>query len=168
MILPIVTIPNPVLNQTAVPVGVFDDTLRAFVADMIETMQNAQGVGLAAPQVGKPVSLVVIGNEDTKADADRFPFQAFINPRITWHSTRKVPYPEGCLSIPGIEADIHRPDRIRVKAVNEYGEPFRVEASGLQARVLQHEIDHLKGILFTSYVPKKSWRTRDLVDYPTL
>ncbi|MCC2631681.1 MAG: peptide deformylase [Patescibacteria group bacterium] len=167
MILPIYTEPNPILHQVAEPVAVFDEELQQLISDMRETMRNARGVGLAAPQVGKSISLCIIEQPDEDPEYD-IPLIVLINPRITWKSTRKVKMEEGCLSMPGLEGPVMRPDRIRVKAKDETGEPIEIEAEGYLARVIQHEIDHLNGILFTSYVEKKRLKQHPPLDYPRL
>jgi peptide deformylase len=134
---------------------------------MRETMHNAQGIGLAAPQGGKSVALCIVEMEDEDQD-DAIPFLAMANPRITWKGLRQVSMEEGCLSIPGLYGQVRRPQRIRVKYQDLTGAKQELEASGLFARVLQHEIDHLGGILFTSHTNKKKLQTREVKDYPRI
>jgi peptide deformylase len=133
---------DPVLKSSATPVAVFDDALRQQVQRMGGLMNDAFGVGLAAPQIGISQRLLVyrVGNDA--------PLVALVNPQIEWKSKGDEEIAEeGCLSIPGIAVDVERPVHIRVRAVDEYGEPRVVEASGLEARVIQHELDHLDGVL---------------------
>lgn len=139
---------DPVLRKTAKPIDVFDADLEKFVEEMIETMREEDGVGLAAPQVGESVRLAVI---DASA-GEQAPY-VLINPEITFFSEEKEDYDEGCLSIPGITLTVNRPSRVTVKAQDVHGKPYVIEnADGLLARALQHEIDHLNGILFIDHV----------------
>ncbi len=132
---------DPVLKSKATPVDRFDDALRAQVARMGGLMNDALGVGLAAPQVGLSQRLLVyrVGQEA--------PLIALVNPEIEWSSRDKEEAEEGCLSIPGVAVDVERPVHLRVRAQDETGAQRVVEASGLEARVIQHELDHLNGIL---------------------
>ena len=166
MILPIRIEPSPVLRRKAAGVTVFDQELKLLAEDMRQTMHNAIGIGLAAPQIGHGLALVVVEMHDPDDDDADFPFTTLINPRITWHSFKQVVIAEACLSIPGVEGDVRRPEKVRVKAQDLDGKKLTLEADGLLARVLQHEIDHLNGILFTDYVPKKKLVERPLVEYP--
>jgi peptide deformylase len=134
---------SPVLRERATEITVVDDALRAFIDDMFETMNIACGVGLAANQVGSTQRVAII-------DAEGQTF-TMINPRIV-ESSGKESKEEGCLSIPDVFAEVSRPERIVLEALNEHGEPFRLEASGLVARAVQHEIDHLDGILFIDHL----------------
>ncbi|MEI6477711.1 MAG: peptide deformylase [bacterium] len=165
MILPIYTDKHDILRQKTEPITEITPEIRQLAEDMRTTMHNAHGVGLAAPQVGKSVALTVIELVDEDPDFS-IPHLALINPRVTWTGKRKVPMEEGCLSIPGVEGIVYRPDKVRVKALDLDGNHVEIECAGLLARVLQHEIDHLNGILFTSYLTKKQLRTRPLTDYP--
>jgi peptide deformylase len=132
---------DPVLKSKATPVDRFDDALRAQVARMGGLMNDALGVGLAAPQVGLSQRLLVyrVGQDA--------PLIALVNPEIEWSSKDQEEAEEGCLSIPGIAVDVERPIHVRVRAQDETGAERMVEASGLEARVIQHELDHLNGIL---------------------
>ncbi|HYE22803.1 MAG TPA: peptide deformylase [Verrucomicrobiae bacterium] len=143
--LKIVTIPNPVLTTKASQVKQIDDDLRKLVADMIDTCRKAKGIGLAAPQIGKSIRLCIIDLEEFNLP----PF-ALINPEIKKKSWRKIEMEEGCLSIPNIFGIVKRPAKVTVEALTLNGEKKRFEADGLLARVVQHEIDHLDGILFTT------------------
>lgn len=166
MILPIYIEQQPVLRQKVEPITEITPEIIQLATDMRETMHNAKGLGLAAPQVGKSVALIVLELQADEPGDDYIPYMALLNPRITWKSTHKVPYSEACLSLPGIEGVVHRPDRIRVKARDLEGKEVEIRADGILARALQHEIDHLHGILFTDYVPKKQLVSRKLVKYP--
>jgi peptide deformylase len=134
---------------------------------MRETMHNAKGLGLAAPQINRGISICILEFEDEDGE-DTIPFTVLINPRITWRGFRQSIDEEACLSIPGVFGDVKRPSAIRVKAQNLDGETIQLEARGLFARALQHEIDHLQGKLFTSYVTKKNLGTRIAPDYPRI
>jgi peptide deformylase len=138
-----------VLKSRATPVDQFDDALRAQVARMGGLMNDALGVGLAAPQVGLSQRLLVyrVGQDA--------PLIALINPEVEWKSDEEEALEEGCLSIPGITVDVERPVHVRVKAQDETGAERRVEASGLEARVIQHEIDHLDGVLILDRTTKE-------------
>jgi len=125
-----------------------DDTTAALAADMVETMRIGNGVGLAGPQVGLHKRIFV-----TEAPGDGV--RIFINPEIIETSQEQVPYEEGCLSIPGVYADVIRPATVTVQALNEKGKPFTIKAEGFLARVIQHEYDHLKGVLFIDHLPEK-------------
>jgi peptide deformylase len=142
-VLPIHLLGSPVLREHAAEVTVFDDALRAFVADMFETMDIAMGVGLAANQVGRATRVAVID-----ADDHRF---AMINPTVT-NATGSASADEGCLSIPEAFAEVTRPERITLHAFDEHGAPFTLELDGLAARAVQHEIDHLDGMLFIDHL----------------
>lgn len=166
MILPIVIEPNKILHQESEQLIEVTPEIFQLIADMKETMKGAQGVGLAAPQVGKNISLIVIGHDDVEEPEYSIPFLTLINPRITWKSQRKVSIMEACLSIPNSEGPVLRPDRIRLKSRNERFELVELEVEGYLARIVQHEIDHLHGILFTSYVPKNKLVSRKAPDYP--
>ena len=140
---------DPVLREEAEEVASFDDDLRALVRDMFETMYHAEGIGLAAPQIGVSSRVIVVDLRREKED-DRP--MALVNPRLVWASEETAKQPEGCLSIPTLEEVVERPAQVRVEAVDPEGEPVRIEASELLARALQHEIDHLDGILFLDRV----------------
>ena len=132
---------DPVLKSSATPVDRFDDSLRTQVGRMAAIMQDAIGIGLAAPQLGISQRLVVY-----RVGPDA-PLIALANPEIEWISDDVEPGEEGCLSIPGVAVDVERPVHVRVHAQDEHGERRLVEASGLEARVIQHEMDHLDGVL---------------------
>jgi peptide deformylase len=139
---------DPVLRKAAVSVDKFDESLKEFVSGMIETMRTEDGVGLAAPQIGVSQRVVVID----ASGGDQEPY-ILINPEIVYSSEEREDYEEGCLSIPGINLKVNRPSKVSVKAQNESGEYYIIEnAEGLLARALQHEADHLNGILFIDHV----------------
>ena len=162
---PIFETPDPVLRQISKPVETFDDELKALVSDMFETMYHAPGIGLAAVQVGVPIRLLVMDlqepedPEDQESPVVREP-RVFINPRILWSSETSVPYTEGCLSVPDQYAEVLRPDRIRASWQDEKGEFHEAELEGLLAVCLQHEMDHLEGILFIDHLSRLK---RDMV-----
>lgn len=134
---------SPVLRERAVEIETIDDALRTLIDDMFETMGVASGVGLAANQIGVARRVAVIN-----ADGQTF---AMINPRIVATDGR-AGAEEGCLSIPDAYAEVTRPERVTLEALDEDGQPFRLEATGLVARAIQHEIDHLDGILFIDHL----------------
>jgi peptide deformylase len=140
---------DPVLKSRATPVDRFDDALKAQVARMGGLMNDALGVGLAAPQIGLSQRLLVyrVGQEA--------PLIALVNPEIEWRSDDEETFEEGCLSIPGIAVDVDRSVHVRVRAQDESGAKRVVEASGLEARVIQHEIDHLDGVLILDRTSKE-------------
>ena len=148
--------PDPVLRQISKPVETFDRELKTLVADMFETMYEAPGIGLAAVQVGVPIRLLVIDLQEPEEEGGnpvRDP-RVFVNPEILWHSDSEVPYTEGCLSVPEQYAEVMRPDRIKAKWQNEKGETFEEEIEGLLAVCLQHEMDHLNGVLFIDHLSR--------------
>lgn len=141
---------DPVLRTPAEPVERFDDELRALVDEMFETMYHAEGVGLAAPQIGLSRRVFVVDVRDEEAPlGGRF---ALVNPEIAAASSETDRQSEGCLSIPGLEEVVERPERVVVRGVDPEGNPLEVEADGLLARALQHEHDHLDGVLFLDRV----------------
>ncbi len=142
----IVEFPDPRLRTKAQPVSVFDAGLKQLVADMFETMYAAPGIGLAATQIDVHQQLLVLDVSEEK----NAPL-VIINPRIVW-SEGKQTCQEGCLSVPGIFADVERADRIRVEALDVDGKPRVIEADGLLAVCIQHEMDHLAGKLFVDYL----------------
>ena len=132
---------DPVLKSSATPVDRFDDSLRRQVSRMAGIMNDAIGIGLAAPQLGFSQRLLVY-----RVGPDA-PLIALANPELEWAGEDVEPGEEGCLSIPGVAVDVERPVHVRVRAQDEHGEQRLVEASGLEARVIQHEMDHLDGVL---------------------
>jgi peptide deformylase len=146
-LLPILRYPDPRLHKVAKPVTVFDERLKKLAADMAETMYDAPGVGLAATQVDVHEQLIVIDVSETHDQ-----LRVFINPEIVWASEERSVYEEGCLSVPGIYDGVERPTRVKVKALDIDGKEFEVEADGLLAVCIQHEMDHLKGKVFVEYL----------------
>lgn len=154
--------PDPVLREISKPVETFDDELKTLVSDMFETMYAAPGIGLAAVQVGIPVRLLVIDLQEPQEEGGepvRDP-KTFINPEILWHSDQDVPYTEGCLSVPEQYAEVMRPDRIRARWRDVEGQSHEEEIDGLLAVCLQHEMDHLNGVLFIDHLSRLK---RDMV-----
>jgi peptide deformylase len=162
---PIFETPDPVLRQISKPVETIDDELNTLIADMFETMYHAPGIGLAAVQVGVPKRLLVMDLQDPEdPDDPESPVvkepRVFINPEILAHSDHEVPYTEGCLSVPDQYAEVMRPDRIRARWMDEHGKAHEKELDGLLAVCLQHEMDHLEGVLFIDHLSKLK---RDMV-----
>jgi peptide deformylase len=146
-LLNILRYPDPRLHKVAKPVTEFGARLEKLVADMAETMYDAPGVGLAATQVDVHERVVVIDVSETHDQ-----LMVFVNPEIVWASPEKQVYDEGCLSVPGIYDGVERPARVKVKAVDQFNKPFEVEADGLLAVCIQHEMDHLMGKVFVEYL----------------
>jgi peptide deformylase len=146
-LLNILCYPDPRLHKVAKPVTEFDDKLRALVADMLETMYESQGVGLAATQVDVHLRLVVMDTSD-----DHNQPVVLINPEITWFSEERVKGEEGCLSVPGIYDGVERAMAVKVKAADEQGQVRELAAEGLMAVCVQHELDHLMGKVFVEYL----------------
>lgn len=160
-ILPILHYPDPRLRTIAKEVEVFDDTLKTLVKDMFDTMYDAQGIGLAATQVDRHIQVVVmdLAKEDEKPQP-----KVYINPKVTPLTEELAPYTEGCLSIPQVYDTINRPNRVRINAKDEHGQDFSIEADGLLAVCIQHELDHLNGVLFVDYLSRlKQDRAREKV-----
>ena len=155
-ILPIVEVPDPRLRQISSPVEKVDDEVRALIKDMFETMYDAPGIGLAAIQVGVPKRILVIDLQEPEVE-DGPPVKdprVFINPEIIKHSDEEVPYLEGCLSVPDQYAEVERPDHIRARWLDREGKSHEAALDGLLATCLQHEMDHLEGILFIDHLSR--------------
>ncbi len=148
---PIVILPDRQLRLVSNPVGPVTDDVKALAADMLETMYDAPGIGLAAIQVGVPKRLVVI--DLGKNPEERSPM-VLIDPEITWISAEKRTHEEGCLSIPEYYEEVERPDRIRLRYRDLENEIVETEADGILATCIQHEIDHLNGVLFVDYLSR--------------
>jgi peptide deformylase len=148
-ILPIITAPDPRLKLKAMPVAAVDDDVRRLMDDMLETMYLAPGIGLAAPQVGvtKRVLVLDVAQEGEKAA----PFK-IANPEILWRSEELATYSEGCLSLPEHYADVTRPAEIKLRYLDYQNEVRELDAKGLLATVIQHEMDHLEGTLFVDHI----------------
>jgi len=134
-----------ILREEAAPVEAVDDDLRRLARDMFDTMYHAEGIGLAGPQVGVSRRILVV---DVKNDDESRHVHALVNPVVVEASREQDKASEGCLSIPGLEENVTRPVRVTVEALSLDGDPVRIEADGLLARALQHEVDHLDGVLF--------------------
>ncbi|RJP54845.1 MAG: peptide deformylase [Anaerolineaceae bacterium] len=150
----IVTLPDPVLRRKARAVTTFDKKLQAVIDDMIETMRDAPGVGLAAPQIGLSERLIVVEyyeNEEAEEAEDEAKRKVWVmlNPEIVKASEEKVMGVEGCLSIPNLVGEVERHEAVQVKGLNRRGQPMKVKASGWLARIFQHEVDHVNGVVFT-------------------
>ena len=148
---PILTAPDPRLRQISQPVDKVDDDLRALMDDMLETMYDAPGIGLAAIQVGVPKRVIVM---DIAPDGEPPEPRYFVNPEILNPSSEMSTYEEGCLSVPEFSDDVDRPARCTVKYLDYHGEPQTLEAEGLLATCIQHEMDHLEGILFIDHLSR--------------
>ena len=146
-LLNILCYPDPRLHKVAKPVTAFDDKLRVLVADMLETMYESQGVGLAATQVDVHQRLVVMDTTDERNQPT-----VLVNPEITWFSEERVKGEEGCLSVPGIYDGVERAVAVKVKAADEHGKVRELSAEGLMAVCVQHELDHLMGKVFVEYL----------------
>lgn len=145
----IVLLGDPVLRRAADEVTSFDEELHQLVRDMFETMYHAEGIGLAAPQIGLSKRIIVV---DLRREDEPEQRIAIVNPRVVWASDETEKEAEGCLSIPGLEDVVERPAAVRVEGFHPTGEPLSVEADELFARALQHEIDHVEGVLFLDRV----------------
>ena len=155
-ILPIVEVPDPRLRQISSPVKEVNGEVRALIKDMFETMYNAPGIGLAAIQVGVPIRVLVMDLHEPEEEGGE-PVndpRVFINPVILTHSEEEVPYLEGCLSVPDQYAEVERPDHIRARWLDENGKQHEEQLDGLLATCLQHEMDHLEGILFIDHLSR--------------
>ena len=141
----------PTLKKKSEPVAKVDDALRALMDDMLETMYAAPGIGLAAIQVGEPVRVIVM--DLSRGEGARQP-RFFVNPEIVWASEETVPYEEGCLSVPEIYDEVERSAQVRVRYLGYDGQPVEEDAEGLYAVCIQHEIDHLNGVLFIDHLSR--------------
>jgi|TARA_B100001063_G_scaffold191951_1_gene183020 peptide deformylase len=147
----ILTEPDPFLRQKSSIVEDVNDEIRTLMNDMLETMYNAPGIGLAAIQIGVPKRVIVI---DLSRDNEKKNPSYFVNPEIITNSNNDAVYEEGCLSVPGQFAEINRPDKCKIKYLDYNGSEKILEAEGLLATCIQHEMDHLEGILFIDYLSK--------------
>lgn len=158
-LLPILNFPDPRLRTKAKPVEVVDDQIRTLAADMLETMYAAPGIGLAASQVDRHIQLIVIDLSEEKNQP-----LVFINPKITPLTQDTQPYEEGCLSVPQVFDKVERSAQVKIEALDLDGKPFTLEADGLLAVCIQHEMDHLDGKLFVDYLsPLKRQRIREKI-----
>lgn len=146
----IVTVPAPVLRRKAHKVTEFGKELNALIEDMIETMREAPGVGLAAPQIGVAERLIVIEYAEDEENEDAEPnLYVVVNPEIVETNQETVPGVEGCLSVPRLVGEVERFTELTVRGQNRRGQPIKIKATGWLARIFQHEIDHLEGVIFT-------------------
>ena len=150
-LLDILTVPNPVLKQVSTPVATVDDDLRRLMDDMLETMYAAPGIGLAAIQVGVPKQVIVM---DLARQGEPPQPRYFVNPEILWASDETAPYEEGCLSVPEVYDEVDRPARVKLKYLDYHGREVVEDAEGLFAVCIQHEMDHLKGVLFIDHLSR--------------
>jgi len=148
---PILTVPNPVLKQVSKPVKTVTDETRALMDDMLETMYDAPGIGLAAIQIGVPLNVIVM--DLAREGEDKKP-QYFVNPEILETVEDLKPYEEGCLSIPEVFDTIERPERVKLKYLDYNGKPVTEWAEGLYAVCIQHEMDHLNGVVFIDHLSR--------------
>jgi len=147
----ILVVPNPVLKQESQPVEAVDDALRGLMDDMLETMYAAPGIGLAAIQVGEPKRVIVM---DISRPEDEPAPRYFVNPEILWASEETAPYEEGCLSVPEIYDEVERPARVKIRYLDYHGKTVEEDAEGLFAVCIQHEMDHLDGVLFIDHLSR--------------
>src|SRR6185369_16876648 len=147
----ILVVPHPMLKQVSEPVAVVDDELRALMDDMLETMYAAPGIGLAAVQVGVPKRVIVM---DLARPEDEKEPRYFVNPEILWASEETQPYEEGCLSVPEYYDEVERPARVKLRYLNYQGEVVEEDAEGMYAVCIQHEMDHLDGVLFIDHLSR--------------
>ena len=151
----IVTLPDPILRRKAKPVTRFDADLQTLIDDMIETMREAPGVGLAAPQVGIPERVIVVEYAEDEEDEDApKKLYVMVNPEIKSASEEIEDGIEGCLSVPGWQGEVERALAVTVKGQTSRGKPMKVKAKGWMARIFQHEIDHINGVVFTDRATK--------------
>ena len=147
----IITLPDPILRKKSLSVNNVDKEIKNLMNDMLETMYAAPGIGLAAIQIGVPKRIIVL--DLARKDEPKNPMY-FINPEISDKSQNNSTYEEGCLSVPGQFAEIDRPDKCYVKYLDYYGKPQEIKSEGMLATCIQHEMDHLEGILFIDYLSK--------------
>ena len=147
----ILTVPNPLLKQVSEPVAGVDDELRALMDDMLETMYEAPGIGLAAIQIGAPKRVIVM---DLAREGEEKQPRYFVNPQIVWRSEETSGYEEGCLSVPEYYDEVQRPSKVKIRYLNYRGEAIEEDAEGLYAVCIQHEMDHLDGVLFIDHLSR--------------
>ncbi|ACG76787.1 polypeptide deformylase [Phenylobacterium zucineum HLK1] len=147
----ILVVPHPALKQVSQPVEKVDDELRALMDDMLETMYAAPGIGLAAIQIGVPKRVIVM---DLAREGEEKQPRYFVNPEILWASDDTAPYEEGCLSVPEYYDEVERPARVKLRYLNYQGEQVEEDAEGLFAVCIQHEMDHLEGVLFIDHLSR--------------
>jgi len=153
-LLPIVIVPHAILRQTAKPIGSVTKEIERLLDNMLETMYDAPGIGLAAPQIGQSIRAAVVDLAERAAPHHPQEPLKMINPEIIGKSDEQSVYDEGCLSIPGVSGEVTRPKSVRVRFTDATGKIVEIEADGLLATCIQHEIDHLNGVLFIDYLSK--------------
>ncbi len=156
----IITLPSSTLRRKARKVTSFGPQLQSRIDDMVETMREAPGVGLAAPQVDVSWRVIVVEFGDEEDEEAPKKLYTVVNPEISRASQEMSVGTEGCLSIPGFVGEVERPDAITIKGLNRYGKPFRINADGWLARIFQHEVDHLEGVLFIDRA-EKVWKVEE-------
>ncbi len=149
-VLPLVEFPDPVLRKVAEPVGTIDDAVRKLLRDMADSMYDAPGIGLAAPQIGVSRRLIVVDVNWREQDPNP---QGYVNPEIVFREGARA-FEEACLSVPDFQSEVKRASRVVVKALDPDGKPVEVDAEGLKAVCFQHEIDHLNGMLFIDHISR--------------
>jgi peptide deformylase len=166
----IVTLPDPVLRRKARPVKKFDKNLQTLIDDMIETMRDAPGVGLAAPQVGISEQVIVVEYaEPEEVDEGEEPVEVepklyvMVNPEIVKSSLETVVGVEGCLSIPALVGEVERAEEVRIRGFNRHGQPMKLKVDGWLARIFQHEIDHINGVVFTD-LATQIWQPEEPIE----
>ena len=164
-ILDIVTVPDPILRRKAHKVTDFGKDFQMLVTNMVETMRDAPGVGLAAPQVGVSLRLIVVEYGDEEDEEAPKKLYVVANPEIVDPSEEKVLGAEACLSVPDLVGEVERYQRIVVKGLNKQGKPVKIKAEGWLARIFQHEIDHVEGIVYTDRTDKV-WKPREDEEIP--
>ena len=147
----ILVVPDPVLKLVSMPVDAVDDELRALMDEMLETMYAAPGIGLAAIQVGVPKRVIVMDLARPEEEAQP---RYYVNPEILWASEDTAPYEEGCLSVPEIYDEVERPARVKLRYLDYHGKQVEEDAEGLFAVCIQHEMDHLQGVLFIDHLSR--------------
>lgn len=164
-LLEIVYVPNPVLRAKAKPVTIFDDELSVLIDNMVDTLRDAPGVGLAAPQVNISQRVIVVEYGEPEEDGQEVipKLYTVVNPEIIKPSRETEFGIEGCLSIPGFVGEVERSSSVTVRGQNRHGKPLRIKAKGWLARIFQHEVDHLNGVLFTD-LATQIWQPEELED----
>jgi peptide deformylase len=148
---PLIILPDPVLRQVSKTIETVNDSVKRLADDLLETMYDAPGIGLAAIQVGEPLRMLVV---DVSKDEEGKKPQVFINPEIVTYTDERSTYEEGCLSIPGYYAEVERPAGVKVRYLDRDGKEQMLDADGLLSTCVQHEIDHLDGVLFIDHISR--------------
>lgn len=160
-ILPIIILTDKALRKKSEPVIVINKEITELINDMVDTLRSKPGLGLAAPQIGQLVRIIIIESRGVNDDEgnviyENIPLKVLINPRIAKYSNKKVEMEEGCFSVPNVFGPVERPEKIKVVALDQFGKEIHINTGGLLSRIIQHEVDHLNGILFTDLVSDKS------------